>query len=47
MRGVTAGKALSAVFGRSGDVNLIADGIIRLNPETKLIDGESIKADLR
>ncbi|MGI6537276.1 MAG: glycosyl hydrolase family 28 protein [Caldicoprobacterales bacterium] len=47
VRGVTAGKALSAVFGGSGDVNLIADGIIRLNPETKLIDGESIKADLR
>ncbi|NLC45381.1 MAG: hypothetical protein GX783_14010 [Clostridiales bacterium] len=46
VRGITAGKALSAVFGGSGNVSLTASGITRLGSETKIVDGESIKVDL-
>lgn len=47
VRGITAGKALSAVFGGSGKVSLTASEITRLNPDTKLVDGENIIADVR
>lgn len=43
VRGVTAGQSLSAVFGGNGDVNLSAGDVIKLNPDTKLVDGEGIE----
>jgi hypothetical protein len=46
VHGVTAGRSLAAVFGGSGNVSLSAKEIIRLNPETKFVDGEGIKVDL-
>ena len=47
VRNVTAGRSLSAVFGGSGNVELCANEIIRLNPETKLVDGQGINSNLK
>lgn len=43
VNGVTAGQSLAAVFGGSGDVSLRAENIIKLGPDTELVDGEDIE----
>ncbi len=46
VRDLTAGQSLQAVFGGSGPVQLEASGVRRLNDETKLVSGGTIKAKI-